>query len=88
MLTNKYDIIQRVHEEGRDQGLGLLSTEDDSLNGRHITINNGQRVINFGSCSFLGLEMREELIAGASSALHKYGTQFSSSRRCCRFGRW
>ena len=79
VMNSKYDIIQRIHEEGSAHGLGLLSTEDESFNGRHITID-GQMLINFGSCSFLGLELHPELVSGAESALHKYGTQFSSSR--------
>lgn len=36
--------------------------------------------MNFGSCSYLGLEVDERLKAGACDAIQRYGTQFSSSR--------
>src|SRR5687768_9735976 len=53
--------------------------EDDFLDGRHLTIA-GRRMINFGSCSYLGLEMHPALKAGVRDAVERFGTQFSSSR--------
>lgn len=53
--------------------------EDDILDGRIITID-GQKLVNFGSCSYMGLETDERLKAGAIEAVTKYGSQFSSSR--------
>jgi 7-keto-8-aminopelargonate synthetase-like enzyme len=40
----------------------------------------GQELANFGSCSYLALERRTELIQGAEQALREFGTQFSFSR--------
>lgn len=40
----------------------------------------GETKINFGSCSYLGLEQDPRLKIGAMTALDKFGTQFSSSR--------
>jgi 7-keto-8-aminopelargonate synthetase-like enzyme len=40
----------------------------------------GRPMHNFGSCSYLGLEVREELKAGACEAVRRYGTQLSISR--------
>ena len=37
-------------------------------------------MVNFGSCSYLGLEKHEDLKKGVVEAVTKYGTQFSSSR--------
>lgn len=37
-------------------------------------------MVNFGSCSYLGLEFDERLKSGAKSAIDSYGTQFSASR--------
>jgi 7-keto-8-aminopelargonate synthetase-like enzyme len=61
--------------------LGIIHnrTEDVSLDGRHITIR-GQKLLFFGSCSYLGLEHDPRLKAAAMEAVDKYGTQFSSSR--------
>ncbi|MCI4666968.1 MAG: aminotransferase class I/II-fold pyridoxal phosphate-dependent enzyme [Bacteroidia bacterium] len=56
-----------------------LYSEDQKLDGRIITTN-GKELINFGSCSYLGLETDERLKAGAIDAINRYGTQFSSSR--------
>ena len=54
-------------------------TEDNVLNGREITLE-GKKLINFGSCSYLGLEMDSRLIAGSVDAIRRFGTQFSSSK--------
>ena len=62
------------------QGIFHLNTTSDPFDGRHITINDHQKVLNFGSCSYLGLEMDERLKRGAVDAVMKYGAQFSSSR--------
>ena len=37
-------------------------------------------MVNFGSCSYLGLEYNESLKKGAKKAIDNYGTQFSASR--------
>jgi len=41
---------------------------------------NKNTLINFGSCSYLGLEYDERLKNGAKKAIDDYGTQFSASR--------
>ena len=77
---NKYiDTIDECLTNGVKNGIFQVSLEDDTLNGRHVTIQ-GQRVINFGSCSYLGLEMDPRLIEGGQRALANYGTQFAASR--------
>lgn len=53
--------------------------EDERLDGRSITLD-GRRLVNFGSCSYLGLETDTRLKAAACEAVLRYGTQFSSSR--------
>lgn len=47
--------------------------------GRTIEIS-GEKLLNFGGCSYLGLEQRAELRDGAMDAITRYGTQFSFSR--------
>ena len=47
--------------------------------GRSVTINE-KRLVNFGSCSYLGLETDDALIQGSIEAAKKYGTQLSVSR--------
>ncbi|HEX3774204.1 MAG TPA: aminotransferase class I/II-fold pyridoxal phosphate-dependent enzyme, partial [Polyangiaceae bacterium] len=47
--------------------------------GRHMLLR-GQSLVNFGSCSYLGLEVDERLKDSACDAIRRYGVQFSSSR--------
>lgn len=77
---NKYiDTIDECLTNGVKNGIFQISIEDESLNGRHITIE-GKKVINFGSCSYLGLEMDSRIREGSKKAIDMYGTQFSASR--------
>ncbi len=63
----------------RSRGLIHRLAEDTRLEGRQITLG-GRSLVNFGSCSYLGLETDARLKAGACEAVLRYGTQFSSSR--------
>jgi len=65
--------------EGILRGLGHLTAEDEQLGGRLVTLR-GQRQINFGSCSYLGLETDLRLKNAACDAVARYGVQFASSR--------
>ncbi|MBL0102776.1 MAG: aminotransferase class I/II-fold pyridoxal phosphate-dependent enzyme [Bacteroidetes bacterium] len=82
-LKNKHDmvidIVNQVASIAAKLGIVHTSTEDSALDGRHITIK-GNKLLYFGSCGYLGLEHDERIKAGAIDAVHKYGTQFSSSR--------
>src|SRR5262245_52769149 len=61
------------------RGLVHLIAEDARFDGRIVTLG-GRGLINYGSCSYLGLEMDVRLKAAACDAVMRYGTQFSSSR--------
>lgn len=65
--------------DGVERGLLHNVAEDAELDGRIVTVA-GRPLLNFGSCSYLGLEMHPALRAGVRSAVDAYGTQFSSSR--------
>ena len=71
--------VDEVVSDGVRRGLLHNVVEDAMLDGRHVTID-GRRMINFGSCSYLGLETHPVLKAGVHEAVERYGTQFSSSR--------
>lgn len=83
--TSPFDVIEKIVVEASRRGLAQLSTEDVELDGRVVTVN-GIRMVNFSSCSFLGLEKHELLIAGAEAAVRSFGTQFSSSRSYISLG--
>jgi len=78
--SNKFiDTIDECLTNGAKHGIFHVSIEDERLNGREVTIA-GKRVVNFGSCSYLGLEVDERLKQGAIDAAIRYGTQYSASR--------
>jgi len=78
--TNKFiNTIDECLTNGVNNGIFQVSLEDNVLNGRQVTIE-GRQVVNFGSCSYLGLEVDDRLKHGAVDATLRYGTQYSSSR--------
>lgn len=60
-------------------GLIMQTLDDVAYDGRTVQMD-GQTLLNFGSCSYLGLEQREDLKRGAIEATKRFGTQFSYSR--------
>ena len=76
------DIIFEVLNYGAKNGVMHLNTANRKLTGNTLLLDRGKEkeVINFGSCSYLGLEFDERLRQGAKDAIDNYGTQFSSSR--------
>lgn len=60
---------------------GILHVNVDAINhsGRTIKVN-GNEMVNFNSCSYLGLETDPRLIAIAHETLDRFGVHFSSSR--------
>jgi len=78
--SNKFiNTIDECLTNGVKNGIFQVSLEDNILDGRQVTIQ-GKKVVNFGSCSYLGLETDERLKQGAIDATLRYGTQYSSSR--------
>ena len=74
------DVLNQIIEDGINKDLiqkytTISTASDDSI----VTVDN-HPMINFGSCSYLGLEKDHRLIQGTIEAVQKYGTQFSSSR--------
>lgn len=71
--------VNQIVSNGVKKGILHLYTEDQKLNGNKIKLKS-KDVVNFGSCSYLGLEFDERLKRGAIEAIENYGTQFSESR--------
>lgn len=71
--------VDEVISDGVRRGLLHNDVEDDILDGRHVTVA-GRRLVNLGSCSYLGLETDPRLKAAVRDAVDRHGTQFSSSR--------
>jgi 7-keto-8-aminopelargonate synthetase-like enzyme/predicted N-acyltransferase len=84
------DTINDIVNTGREKGLGHLYTEDETYNGRTIKIN-GKDLINFASCSYLGLDIDPRIKEAAIDAIRRYGVQFSCSRSfiaCTLYTEW
>jgi 7-keto-8-aminopelargonate synthetase-like enzyme len=72
-------ILDEVMTTGASKGLLQIDIDDDVLDGRTVRLN-GRRHVNFGSCSYLGLELDPRMRDAVIDAVTRYGTQFSSSR--------
>lgn len=73
------DVLMTVIGEGARHGLMHVALDDAPLDGRHVPVD-GQRLVNFASCSYMGLETDPRLIEGVVEATRRYGTQLSASR--------
>lgn len=60
-------------------GIGHLVADDEQLRGRLLPLR-GRQQVNFGSCSYVGLETDLRLKNAACDAIARYGVQFASSR--------
>lgn len=71
-------IIESTMADGVEAGVIRVHAEDAVLEGEAITVG-GRRLINFGSCSYLGLNTDSRLKQGAIEAVKRFGPLFSSS---------
>ena len=80
-----YNTVDQIVTYGVDKGILHLYTGLQPFSGMKILLN-GKQVLNFGSCSYLGLEFDQRIQAAAKDAIDKYGTQFSASRAYVSLG--
>lgn len=77
--TNFIETVNTVIQNGVKQG--VLHLNADLVNPEEMTFEmNGKRLVNFGSCSYLGIEKIPAVKQSSIEAIQTYGTQFSSSR--------
>ncbi len=81
-MSSRHERVMRLTARqmarGVDAGLTRLHTEDHEFADPYITVN-GQRLLDFGSCSYLGLNRDPRLIDAARAAIKSFGTSHSSS---------
>lgn len=75
----RLNLIDTMITEAVQKGLLQLTADSDTLDGRIIHLD-GRPLVNFGVCSYLGLETDPRLKQGTIDAVLRYGTQFASSR--------
>ncbi len=81
-MHNTSRLLEDLHKEATycaQNSIGYIILEDEVLKGNEITIN-GKVVKNFGSCSYLGLDLDSRMKEAAIDATRRYGPAFSSSR--------
>lgn len=78
-MNNFLNTVNDVITDGKNSGILHLNVSDQILQGNLLSIDNKQ-LVNFSSCSYLGLEFDQRLKEGAIKAVENYGTQFSASR--------
>lgn len=61
-----------------DERLARISVDDQSPTGEWIAID-GRKVLNFGSCAYLGMNVDPRLKEGAIDAIERFGPVYSSS---------
>jgi len=82
------DLCERSIGIGAREQVLLLRAGDVPYVGASVNVA-GQERLNFGSCSYLGLEVRDELKQGVIAAVQKYGTQFPFAKpqlECALYG--
>jgi 7-keto-8-aminopelargonate synthetase-like enzyme len=73
------ETVDQILTHAKQKNIIHHFTEDLKLKNNHIKIK-GQNLVNFGSCSYLGLEFENNIKQAGKDAIDAYGTQFSSSR--------
>jgi 7-keto-8-aminopelargonate synthetase-like enzyme/predicted N-acyltransferase len=72
-------LLDEMLGDAAASGLLLRTADDLPLDGRTLMFD-GRPMLNFGSCSYLGLELDPRMQMAVCKAVMRYGTQFSSSR--------
>lgn len=68
-----------IFSVGESLGVVHAAAQDDQLDGRIVTVD-GRRTVNFSSCGYTGLEMHPMLKGAVAAAVHRFGTQFATTR--------
>lgn len=71
-------LFERNFRASKQRGLTGVRVEDQHLDGAWLAIG-GRRVVNFGSCAYLGLNTDPRLKSAAKDAIDRFGPVFSSS---------
>lgn len=84
-MANYVDTLDDIIENAIDKGVIQHFTSNEEISNSKIQIEDNS-LVNFGSCSYLGLEFHSAIKEGVLGALQRYGTQFSTSRTYLSLG--
>lgn len=76
---NYLEITDNLFTLAKEVGIMHLYSNEESFDGHYFEID-GDKKLNFGSCSYMGLEMHPKLIESSCEYTKRYGTHFSVSR--------
>ncbi len=79
------ELLDKLIQDGVDRGLLQKSTSSDFLDSSQVEIEQ-ESYINFGSCSYMGLEYDDRLKDAVKDTVDRFGTQFSTSRTYLSIG--
>ena len=74
------DTVDQIATYGINKNIFHLYTDKNKTINSNVISLSGKDVINFGSCSYLGLEFDSRLKEAGKKAIDDFGTQFSESR--------
>src|SRR5687767_7004457 len=73
--------IEEVMARGRAAGVTQRTAREIDRDGRRVRLEpDGQEVISFATCSYLGLDRDPRVAAAAVAAIERCGVAFSASR--------
>lgn len=78
-LSQEKNLLYKITKEAKEKGVAYQYLEDREFSGRKVLLN-GKEVLNFGNCSYLGLETHPDIKRGVIEATEKYGSLLSNSR--------
>lgn len=74
-----FDTIYEICSHAEELGIAYQFAQNQFITGKELQINN-QKVLNFSSCSYLGLETDERIKVSITDHVNRYGSQFSMTR--------
>lgn len=80
MKSSQLNAIYQHIEDARNAGIIRISADDQTITSGNSVSIDGKQLTNFGSCSYVGLEIDDRIKQGMIDMARKYGSQFSSSR--------
>jgi 7-keto-8-aminopelargonate synthetase-like enzyme len=72
--------LEALMAQGRSLGITQRAVADTSADGRLLRLSDGQEVLSFATCNYLGLDRDPRLADGAVAAIRRSGVSFSASR--------
>ena len=84
-MASIIETVSGIADYAKSKNIAHLHTQNEVIRDNRLLIAN-KDVVNFASCSYLGLEFHSSLKKNSIDAIDRFGTQFSSSRAYLSLG--